>query len=711
MQASAKPKFSKFGMVIFTLLGLFFATSAHALTCHEVRQLTAHYLRLHHSYNNFDDELSRRTLDSFVKAWDPGKVYFLAADIEVFKNKYATRLDDMINAANCSAIEFIANTYSKRFRERQVQINKLIAKKYDFTKEEFLTIDRKKLRFAKTTEELTERWRKRIKFQFLQLNGTIKDVKTVREKLVKRYKIATKRHNELTSDDLYGMFLDAFSNSLDPHSDYLPPEALEDFRIQTRLSLEGIGAVLRSEDGFTTIQSLVPGGAAYKTGKVEIDDKIVSVGEGEKPPVDVIDMDLREVVKLIRGPRGTEVRLSIVRQKGGEAKKIIVPIIREKVQLKDRAAKSYVFEVPVPKSKNKYHIGVIDLPSFYMDFEGRHARKANFKSSSVDMLKEIKKLKSGKKKVDAIIVDLRSNGGGSLEESIKVAGLFIDKGPVVQTKGINNTPYVQNDEDSRTHYDGPLLLLIDRQSASASEIFAGAIKDYERGLIVGDHHTFGKGTVQNLSDLSPRLGAIKVTISKFYRPSGASTQLKGVESDIMLPSVADSFEIGEKHYDYALEWEKIKPVRHRNYNMVQPYLAQLKQASDKRVKVSKGFQEVKDSIAKFDAKKEERSRVSLRQKTKEELVKEEKEKKKDEEEIKRDEFGNPLPDFSKDVYLKEALHIAVDYSRLLKRKKIIRLAEPKLISEQKKAIMITEDNKQKKDGKKEVGDPQLIKKK
>jgi carboxyl-terminal processing protease len=637
-----------------------FAEASFALNCQQVKQLTAVYFKMHFSQHTFDNELSKRTLDNFIKSWDPGKIYFLESDIQAFEKKYATELDDLIHKNQCGAIEDIVNVYSKRFQERQAKIGKLIDMKHDFTVDEYMTIDRKKLPWAKTTEEIEDRWRKRIKFSVKQMNDTVDDMKKTREKLKKRYKLALKRHNELTSDDVYSSFLNSFSSSLDPHSTYLAAEALEDFRIQTRLSLEGIGAVLRSEDGFTTIQSLVPGGAAARTKKVKVEDKIIAVAQSKEAPVDVIDMDLREVVKLIRGARGTEVRLTLVRQVGKESKQLVVPIIREQIQLQDRAAKSFVHEVHMKgkgKAKDVLRIGVIDLPSFYMDFEGRQNREDNFKSSSADMRREIVKLK--KEKVDGIIVDLRSNGGGALDESITIAGLFFDSGPVVQIKDPRGSTYVQKDEDGKTYYDGPLVVMINRQSASASEIFAGAIQDYERGLIVGDDHTFGKGTVQNLNDID-ELGAIKVTISKFYRPSGSSTQLKGVESDIQLTSLLHEYEIGEKHYDYALPWEKIKTSKYKKFNQVTPYLKTLAKRSTERVKNDKRYDDIREAIVEFKKGEDERARVSLKEKE----TKDPKKKSEDEEVAEEDEKH----DLQKDVHLQETLRIAGDYIQSLRKK-------------------------------------------
>lgn len=670
--------------------GLLFGVSeAHAsLSCQAVRQLVGYYFKMHFYHHDFDDELAKRVVDSYVKAWDPGKVYFVKADVQALEQKYGNKLDDMIMDANCKAVEEVAKLYAQRFDERQKLIYQAIDGKHDFSLDEYMLIDRKKLEFATTTEEIAERWRQRVKFQLLQLKNTMGDVAKAKEKLKKRYQLAEKRQHELTSDDMYSIFLNAFSSSLDPHSEYLPPEQLEDFRISTKLSLEGIGAVLRSEDGFTTIQSLVPGGAAAKTGKVKVNDKIIAVAQGAEAPVDVIDMDLREVVKLIRGTRATEVRLTLVREEESKTVQTVVPIIREQIQLKDRAAKSKVFAVDVqepaapegPKTQGpkQYRVGVIELPSFYMDFEGRQNREKGYRSSADDMLVELNKLKT--ENVDAVVVDLRSNGGGSLDASIDIAGMFFDKGPVVQIKDMRGSILVHKDEDGKTIWKGPLLVMINRQSASASEIFAGAIQDYKRGLIVGDTHTFGKGTVQNLNDIDEKLGAIKVTISKFYRPSGSSTQLKGVESDIVLPDVMDEYEIGEKYYDYALPWEKIKDSDYRRWAELTPeQMKKMREASLARIKDDKGFAKVKTAIEEYRKSADERSKVSL----KEDNKKDDKDKKdKKDKDAKKavepdDEEGEKLP-LIEDFQLQETLRVAGDYLQMLNKRDLGKIKLPDL---------------------------------
>jgi carboxyl-terminal processing protease len=680
------------GVLALAALGLG-GGEAYALNCQQVRHLAGVYFKMHFDHHDFDDELSRRTLDNYIKAWDPGKVYFLKADVQSLEQKYATKLDDMVMDTDCRAIEEVARLYSKRFEEWQKPIDGIIDAKHDFTIDEHMLIDRKKLEWATTTEEVKERWRQRVKFQLLQLKATLGDLPKAQEKLKKRYALGVKRQHEMTTDDMYSIFLNAFSSGLDPHSEYMGPEQLEDFRISTRLSLEGIGAVLRTEDGFTTIQSLVPGGAAAKTGLVKVEDKIIAVAQGEETPVDVIDMDLREVVKLIRGTRATEVRLTLVRDDGGKSVQLVVPIIREQIQLKDRAAKSRVVPVAVQEgpagatTPRVLKIGVIELPSFYMDFEGRQNREKDFKSSSADMRREITALK--KEGVDAIAVDLRSNGGGSLDESIDIAGLFFDKGPVVQIKDTRGATYVQKDEDPSTLWAGPLLVIINRQSASASEIFAGAIQDYHRGLIVGDTHTFGKGTVQNLNDIDEKLGAIKVTISKFYRPSGGSTQLRGVEADVALPDVLDEYEIGEKHYDYALPWDKIQVADFKSFDLVTPDLVkQLKSSSEARIATDKGFVEIKTAIDEYRKSEESRSKVSLKEETakdaKDKDAKTAKDKGKD---AAGKDKKKPLPEeededtrlpLAEDYHLQETLKIAADYVQLLGKRPLAKVTIPEI---------------------------------
>ncbi len=663
------------------------STTAFALDCKQVRLLTQAYFKMHFSYTEFNDELSRRTLDLFLRSWDPGKLYFLQSDIARFERDYQTKIDDAINKADCGFIDDIVGVYGKRFEDTQKAISEAVNAKHDFTVEEFMEVDRKKLPWATTTQEIGDRWRKRIKFQIMQLRETINDSAKIKEKMTKRMDLIRKRYKETNSDQVMSIFLNSFANALDPHSDYMGPDELEDFRINTRLSLEGIGAVLRSEDGFTTIQSLVPGGAAALSGNVKVDDKIIAVAQMNDSPVDVIDMDLRDVVKLIRGKQGTQVKLTLVREEKGSNVQHQVVLKRQKVQLTDRAAKSKLRTVKVGDGADSrdVKVGVISLPSFYMDFEGRQNKQKDFKSSSADMLREIEALK--RQGVEAIVVDLRNNGGGSLDEAINVSGLFIKSGPIVQIRGSDGSSFVQEDKDTSVAWDGPLAVIINRQSASASEIFAGAIQDYGRGLIVGDSHTFGKGTVQNLHDVSDRLGAIKVTISKFYRPSGSSTQLRGVESDIIFPDLMDQLEMGEKFYDYALPWEKIKGSNYKNMGLVAPFVAKLKETSTARIAVDPGFKLVAEDIKTYKDAELERSRISLKEKTaKEKAAEKEKQekrsanKKKDKSEPSDDELELPLID---DYMLQETLKVTADYVMMRAGKPLAKVAIPEVLTAEK----------------------------
>ncbi|RZA24247.1 MAG: tail-specific protease, partial [Proteobacteria bacterium] len=645
---------------------LLVSQNAWALTCSEVRQLTLLYFKMHFSFDKFTDEISKRTLDNFVKSWDPGKLYFYQSDVDDFNKKFAGRLDDMIGRdMDCTAIDEVMNRYAQRFVERNKFVQKAIADKQDFTIEEYLNVDRKNMTYAKTVEEVNDRWRKHIKFQLLTLKPSVENnLDKAREKVKKRYELAAKRHNDLTKDRVYGVFLNAFSTALDPHSSYMPVEELEDFRIRTRLSLEGIGASLQSEDGFTRVASLVKGGAAEKSGLLKINDKIIAVAQDNGEPIDVIDMDLQDVVKKIRGARGTTVKLSVMREESSGTRKLVVPIVREKIQLVDSQASSHIIDVDTVEDgkPKKMKVGLITLPSFYIDFEGRQKRLKNYRSSSNDTREQLKMLTS--KGVDAVILDLRSNGGGGLDESISTAGLFFGAGPVVQVKASNGDTETYTDPDEGTAYDGPLLVMINRHSASASEIFAGAIQDYNRGLVVGDSHTFGKGTVQNLNDLAPKLGAVKVTVNQFYRASGASTQLKGVASDIILPSIVDELEVGEKFYDYALPYEEIKTAKYTKFNLVKPFVPELKKRSDVRLAKDTEFGKIRDEISKFRKNKEDRNRVSLKEK------KEEKDK--DKKEGDPEDALNDSPEFNlkDDVYLQETVRIAADYSQLLGKKKL-----------------------------------------
>ncbi len=630
--------------------------NAYGLQCQDMRKITNIFLTEHFSQRAFDSELSKRTLDTFIKSWDPGKLYFFESDIQRFTKSYGPALGMLTKKNNCTPILDVYNTYVMRFKEKKKTKEKWLAHKFDFKKDEYIEFDRKKIKFATTPKELDDRWRKNIKYQYMQKKLSFDDKKS-RESLHKRFTREKKRIEDINEDKIYGSFLESFATALDPHSSYLSPSLLENFRIRTKLSLEGIGATLRSEEGYTIVVNVVPGGAAQKGGLLKTEDKIIAVAQGKKGiPEDVIDMDLNEVVKKIRGAPGTTVTLTVLRKSTKKTKKITIPIVREKIELKGQAAKSRLFTVKNPgskvsniKNKGTFKVGVIELPSFYRDFQASSRKISSFKSSTRDTLVELNKLKN--KGADAIIIDLRGNGGGSLIESITLSGLFIKSGPIVMTKSPGSPAEVMPDRDPQIHYDGPLLVMIDKQSASASEIFAGAIKDYGRGLIVGGKHTFGKGSVQNLSEINAQLGAVKITTSKFYRPSGYSTQLDGVASDISYPSVIDAYEFGEKFYDYALPGEKITAAKFKYDGRIKGLIADLKKRSMNRVKTASAFDEIRKDIKEFEKNKDERTRFSL----KEDKSKEDKKDEKEEVSSNSDEI-----ELDDDASLQETLMVASD---------------------------------------------------
>ena len=633
-----------------------FSSTGFSLTCPQIKDLINISLKAHLSFHEFNEELSQRTFENYIKTLDPGKLYLYESDVKGLADKYKNNIHKLIKARKCNFINDFINIYTLRFKEVNEKINELVDLKHDFSIDEYLELDRKKIGFAKNDKELKDRWRKRIKFQLLQLISTgIKEAKA-KEKIKKRYYLLNKDFQEETLDTFYERFLVSFTTALDPHSEYLSNDELKDFRIATSLAMEGIGALLRSEDGFVTIVSLVPGGSASKSKKLKVEDKIVAVKQQNADPVDVIDMNLKDVVDKIRGPEGTTVTLTIVREEKGTTSKFDVTLKREKIKLEERKAKSRVISVDVESKeakKRSMKIGVLNLPSFYIDFEGQSRRSKDYTSSAHDVLQELNKLKA--EGIEGLVVDLRANGGGSLTESIKIAGFFFKEAPVVQVKDGDGATNTYMDEDKGIVYEGPMSVLISRQSASASEIFAGAIRDLNRGIIIGDSHTFGKGTVQNLQDLK-KLGGIKITISSFYRPSGSSTQMKGVDSDVVIPSISDELDIGEKFYDYALPWDSIKSAKYQNFDMIKNYPSILSKLSEKRVKSDEAFKELLKDIEKQKKKKEDKYKISL--KKDQDIKTTDHDKDEDIEEINDVRLEN-------DPTLQESLRITADYTQLL----------------------------------------------
>lgn len=692
-------QFLSFLSVTFGLFAL--AQPAQAFTCKQINQFTELYLRLHYSAEVFDDEISERAFGHFLKTLDPAKMYFLKEEVQFFRDNFETRLDDFMQREDCRALDQILQSYSNRYKTRQPKIIALIDAEHDFTVDETYNVDRKIREWAADEDALNERWRKQVKLELLRLKERYDDLDKAREKLKKRYQLNQKYLFELDALELASIFLNAYSSSLDPHTKYLSPETLEDFHISTSLSLEGIGAVLRSEYGMTTIQSLVAGGPAKKSGQLKVGDTIVAAAQVGGEPVDLVDMKLRDVVKLIRGDKGSEVILTVEREEKDKIETHTVSIIRDKIELNDKAARGFSYDVEVtdPESAEvKMHkIGLIQLPSFYTDFEARKQQKVDFKSSAADMKRLINELKD--EGIDGLIVDLRFNSGGSLDEAVNIAGLFFDSGPVVQVRHTDGSKQVLADKDGVTYYDGPLVVMINRQSASSSEILAGAIQDYKRGLIVGDSHSFGKGTVQTVREIhNGEFGAVKVTISQFFRPGGQSTQLKGVESDIVFPDLVDELKIGEKFHDHHLPWNEIESSNFTFVDTLQDYVPQLAEASRLRVEQDDDFKKVLEDIAEYHEKKDSRSEISLLEESEEEAednaeegessVAENEENTESSESAEEEavvaeaeieeEEDDRRPALDKDIHLRETLGVVADYLSLIEGKPLGQIAYPEL---------------------------------
>jgi len=741
--------------VMYLIGGTFLFSVTHrlwSLSCTEVHLISNTFLNLSFLNQKFDDSISERTFYNFINELDRFKLYFTHSDIEALKDKYLHKLDEQIKVANCRFVDDVINIYVIQFYKRQKTIAKLIDQPFDYQKKVTIQTDIKKIIYLKNFHELTKRWEKRLHYFLLGFMQATGDLEEAKNKLKNRYKFEKQRFDrkmglgEQKSDkktplgggvytDFLNQFLNAFASSLDPHSSFFPPAPLEDFRIKTRLSFKGIGAMLTLEDELTTIKSLTPGGAAKRSGKLKPKDRIIQVGQGSAQPVNIVGWNLEDVVMLIRGKEGTEVRLTI--QRKGKTLPKPVSIIREEVKLADRRAKSYIFELiqqDKKKTDKKYRIGVLNLAFFYFDFEGYSKRKDNYLSSARDVKDAL--LKFNKQNIDALIFDVRTNRGGGLLAAVDIAGHFIDYGSVVQVKNRNQKVETMEDNDGqKVVYSGPLVVMVNRQAASASEIFAGAIRDYQRGVIIGDTQTFGKGTVQTVKTINEKIGAVKVTIQQYFLPAGSSTQLKGVSSDIVYPSVFDYIDIGEKYYDYTLPWGRVSSsvkrvakyipetilknlrdhfskktaiirklptlgnffyyasddlrriIKIYNQNLGHPpaeilhkYLDQtlvktLKEFSKARIEKDTRFQKVHQHILKVKKEKGKEISLVLKKDWKRPLGKKKKEALLDEKihyyntpSHLTEEENSPLRD---DIYLQDALKLAVDYVRLLQGKKSI----------------------------------------
>ncbi|WMW04884.1 carboxy terminal-processing peptidase [Pseudomonas entomophila] len=550
--------------------------------------------RHHYSKPPLDDARSVIIYDSYIKLLDPSRSYFTAADIAEF-DKWKTQFDDFLKSGNLEPGFTIYKRYLDRVKQRLDfalgELNKGVDK-IDFTVKEDLLVDRKDAPWMKNQAELDDLWRKRVKDEVLRQKISGKELKQVQETLVKRYKNQLARLDQTRAEDIFQAYINTFAQSYDPHTNYLSPDNAENFDINMSLSLEGIGAVLQSDNDQVKIVRLVPAGPAAKTKQVAPADKIIGVAQGNKEMVDVVGWRLDEVVKLIRGPKGSVVRLEVIPASNApnDQTSKIVAITREAVKLEEQAAKKSVLKLK--QDGRDYKLGIIEIPAFYLDFKAYRAGDPDYKSTTRDVKKLLTELQ--KEKVDGVVIDLRNNGGGSLQEATELTSLFIEKGPTVLVRNADGRVDVLEDENPGAFYKGPLALLVNRLSASASEIFAGAMQDYHRALIIGGQ-TFGKGTVQTIQPLNH--GELKLTLAKFYRVSGQSTQHQGVLPDIAYPSIIDTKEIGESALPEAMPWDTIRPVVKPASDPFKPFLAQLKAQHDARSDKDAEFVYIRDRLA------------------------------------------------------------------------------------------------------------------
>ena len=562
--------------------------------------------RYHYRKIPLDDATSAKIFDSYLKALDGEKVYFLQSDIDQFSIA-RNRLDDAILNEDLTVPFAIYNLYQQRIRERIAYAKSLLKKGFDFSANEGYQYTREKAPWAKSDDEINDLWRKRVKNDWLRLKLAGKDDKSIAETLNKRYDSSLTGLGKVKSDDVFQNFMNAYAMVIDPHTNYFGIRASEDFDISMRLSLVGIGAVLQDKDEYTTIRELVPGGPAALSGLLKVGDRIVGVGQGEKStPTEVMGWRIDDTVALIRGSEDSVVLLDILPAEAGpDGKHKLIPLVRKKISMDKQAAKKSIIDVKDGNATR--HIGVIALPGFYQDFAARQKGDKDYKSATRDVAKLLEELK--KDKVDSVLIDLRNNGGGSLDEAVELTGLFIDKGPVVQQRDSKGKVSVELDTNGGVAWNGPLGVLINRASASASEIFAAAIQDYGRGVVIGEQ-SFGKGTVQSVVNLDqlvkndkPKFGELKMTIAQFFRINGGTTQLRGVVPDISLPSLTDTDEYGESSFDNALPWTQIKPAEYAQTGDLTGIVPLLTASHDQRISKDKDFQYLREDITEFTARR------------------------------------------------------------------------------------------------------------
>ncbi len=651
--------------------------------------------QVHYSRQPFNDGVSSKFLDRYLEMLDPQKVHFTQDDLQRFE-LYRTNLDNLTVTRRGVGDTWpgceIFNRFMMRLQERVDFVDEVLkTDKFDFTTDERITLNRKEASPPKDLAEAKKLWLERLRFEYLQEKLAKMDAKkkadparmaalpdaksdnkpevkpkTEHEEIVEtlhnRYTRNLRTFKDWDNDDVLQVYLTALAHVYDPHSDYLGASSLDSFSIGMNLSLFGIGAELTTEDGYCTIRRLLPGGPAEKSKSIKEKDRIVAVAQSNQPPVDVVEMSLNKAVQLIRGPKGTQVTLTIIPTGESSSTRKTLTLVRDEIKLEDQEAKAKIIDLPDAQGHSA-RLGVIDLPSFYASFDPANTRgRTEPKSTTADVAKLLAKLKQ--ENVSGVILDLRRNGGGSLEEAIRLTGLFIKQGPVVQVRDSDGNIQVDSDRDPAIAYEGPLVVLTSRFSASASEILTGALQDYGRAVVVGDIATHGKGTVQSVNSLKPFMnvgnlvltndpGALKLTIKKFYRASGASTQREGVTPDIVLPSVLnESKDIGETALENALPWDTIGKAPYESMNMVQPYLSELHKRSDQRVAASKDYDYVREDMRIFKQRQEDKTMsLNLQTRLKEKAEEDARQKARDRERLARAE----TPEKIYEITLKNAV--------------------------------------------------------
>lgn len=611
----------------FGLLGLFLSIASHAYALEttppvleplqrqeQAANVSAQFLsRYAYRPVPLDDDLSAKIMNHFITSLDADRMLFMQADIDNFTAE-STKVDDAILGEDLRIPFSIFNVYSERLVDRMTYARSLLKQSFDFTVQEDYAVLRDEAPWAQSTAESNELWRKRVKNDWLRLKLAGKNDATIRDTLDKRYKNILERVYSSNSDDVFQSFMDAYTTSVDPHTDYFGAAASAEFDISMKLSLVGIGAVLQERDGYTTIRELVPGGPAQLSGKLMVGDRIIGVGQGESGALkEVVGTRLSEVVQMIRGTEDSVVRLEILPADAGESDSHrVISLVRDKVSLEKQAAKKTILDVNDSGTKRK--IGVITLPAFYEDFEARRNGDKDYRGASRDVAKLLRELKQ--EGVHGVLIDLRGNGGGSLAEAINLTGLFAGKGPVVQQRNAEGKIEVESYDRPTPLWAGPLGVLINRGSASASEIFAAAIQDYGRGVIIGEP-SFGKGSVQTVVNLDrmvrnnePKLGELKFTVAQFFRVDGGTTQIRGVTPDVGLPGLFDPKTSGEASFDNALPWTQIEPVKYKVAADITSLFQELQGRHDARVKNDPDFQQFAEDLKELKVLRDKRT-ISL----------------------------------------------------------------------------------------------------